>query len=48
MNSDNMWLTVMGAHYYYFNCRFTHYKKINPVVGMTIIPCLGAMILDIV
>ena len=30
---------------YCFNCRFTHSEKISPVVGMTLIPCIGAMIL---
>ncbi len=45
MNSDNMWLTVMGLIIIISIVGLLIAKKINPVVGMTIIPCLGAMIL---
>lgn len=45
MNSDNMWLTVMGLIIIISIVGLLIVKKINPVVGMTIIPCLGAMIL---
>lgn len=45
MSSDNMWLTVMGLIIIISIVGLLIAKKINPVVGMTIIPCLGAMIL---
>ena len=45
MNSDNMLLTVMGLIIIISIVGLLIAKKINPVVGMTIIPCLGAMIL---
>ena len=41
MNSDNMWLTVMGLIIIISIVGLLIAKKINPVVGMTIIPCLG-------
>ena len=44
MSSDNMWLTVMGLIIIISIVGLLIAKKINPVVGMTIIPCL-AMIL---
>lgn len=45
MNSDNILLTVMGLIIIISIVGLLIAKKINPVVGMTIIPCLGAMIL---
>ena len=41
MNSDNMWLTVMGLIIIISIVGLLIAKKIT-VVGMTIIPCLGA------
>lgn len=45
MNSDNMWLIVMGFIIIILIVGLFIVKKINLVVGMIIIFCLGVMIL---
>ncbi|MEJ7171524.1 citrate:proton symporter [Staphylococcus capitis] len=45
MHGDNIWLTMIGLAIIVSIVGLLIAKKISPVVGMTLIPCIGAMIL---
>lgn len=45
MQGDHMWLTIMGLLIIISIVGLLIAKKISPFVGMTLIPCLGALIL---
>lgn len=45
MQGDSMWLTIVGLAIIITIVGLLIAKKISPVVGMTLIPCIGALIL---
>lgn len=45
MHGDHLWLTIMGLIIIISIVGLLIAKKISPVVGMTLIPCLGAVLL---
>lgn len=45
MHGDSIWLTIVGLAIIVSIVGLLIAKKISPVVGMTLIPCIGAMIL---
>lgn len=45
MQGDSMWLTIVGLAIIISIVGLLIAKKISPVVGMTLIPCIGALIL---
>ncbi|MBO1199546.1 TRAP transporter large permease subunit [Staphylococcus simiae] len=45
MHGDHLWLTIMGLIIIISIVGLLIAQKISPIVGMTLIPCLGAMIL---